>query len=436
MSPSPEPDPEQREQREPRASRASREPSERPERSVPRSPSEPPEHREPPEPWRPPWVRARLPVGLAVGVAAVQVVGSTFAAHNQPGRAPLDAFGYVLLLLGPALLVLRRRRPVAVVAGTSVATAAYLAAGYPYGPVFLSWLIACSVAIGAGHRRAAWAGLAGVYLVHVLVTFVLPESWQRAPGHGVAWQEELGLLAWLLLVMAIAEIVRFRRERIAAHRAYRQQLEERRANEERLKMARELHDILAHSLSLINIQAGVALALLDRRPEEARTALVTIKSTSKEALGEVRQVLATLRGPGAAPRGPAPGLDRLDELTAQADRVGLEAEVHERGERRALSATVDLTAFRIVQEALTNVIRHSAARQAVVVLDWRDPAVLVVRVEDPGPAVVADVGGSGSGLVGMRERAAAFGGTITAGPLPGGGFRVRAELPTPKAGSE
>ncbi|MFE6053576.1 sensor histidine kinase [Kitasatospora sp. NPDC056446] len=365
------------------------------------------------------------------------MVGSTIAGHNAPGRAPLDAFGYLLLLLGPALLVLRCRRPVAVVAGTSAVTAGYLAAGYPYGPVFLSWLVACFTAVGSGHRRAAWAGVGGVYLAHVLATFALPARWQRtAPPSGSAWLYELGLLAWLLLAMAIAELVRFRRERFAARRAYRQQLEERRANEERLRMARELHDILAHSLSLINIQAGVALALLDRRPEEARTALVTIKSTSKEALGEVRQVLATLRGPGAAPRGPAPGLDRLDELTEQADRVGLEAEVQERGERRALSATVDLTAFRIVQEALTNVVRHSAARQAVVVLDWRDPAVLVVRVEDPGPAVLADAGGSGSGLVGMRERAGAFGGTITAGPVPGGGFRVRAELPTPKAESE
>ncbi|MFJ2578705.1 sensor histidine kinase [Kitasatospora aureofaciens] len=380
--------------------------------------------------------RAGWPLGLAAAVAVVQVVGSTVAGRHQGGRVPLDAFGYVLLLLGPVLLALRGRRPVAVVAGTSVVTAAYLAAGYPYGPVFASWLIACCAAIGCGHRRAAWTGVAGVYLVHVLVTFVVPASWQRTPPSSFAWQQELGLLAWLLLVMAFAEIVRFRRERIAAHRAYRQQLEQRRANEERLKMARELHDILAHSLSLINIQAGVALALLDRRPEEARTALVTIKSTSKEALGEVRQVLATLRGPGAAPRGPAPGLDRLDELTAQADRVGLAVEVHERGARRPLSAAVDLTAFRIVQEALTNVIRHSAARQAAVVLDWTDPDVLVVKVEDPGPAVLGDAGGTGSGLVGMRERAAAFGGTISAGPLPDGGFRVRAELPTPKAEGE
>ncbi|MFI2608763.1 sensor histidine kinase [Kitasatospora sp. NPDC018619] len=394
----------------------------------------------PPEPWRPPWARAAragFPLGLAAAVALVQVVGSTAAGHGQHGRVPLDAFGYLLLLLGPAQLVLRRRRPVAVVAGTSVVTAGYLAAGYPYGPVFVSWLVACCAAIGSGHRRAAWAGAAGVYLVHLLVTFALPESWQRAaPPTGRVWPAELGLSAWLLLVMAGGELARFRRERIAAHRAYRQQLEERRANEERLRMARELHDILAHSLSLINIQAGAALALLDRRPEEARSALVTIKSTSKEALGEVRQVLATLRGPGAAPRGPAPGLDRLDELAEQADRVGLEAEVQERGERRALSPAVDLTAFRIVQEALTNVVRHSAARQAVVVLDWTDRSVLVVRVEDPGPAVLGDAGGSGSGLVGMRDRAAAFGGTITAGPVPGGGFRVRAELPTPEAESE
>ncbi|MBD0669570.1 sensor histidine kinase [Streptomyces sp. CBMA156] len=395
---------------------------------------------EPPAPWHPPWVRAAkagYPLGLAAVAAAVQVVGSTFAAHNQHGRAPLDAVGYLLLLLGPALLVLRVRRPVAVVACTSAVTAGYLAAGYPYGPAFLSWLIACCVAIGTGHRRAAWAGVAGVYLVHLLVTFVLPAGWQRAaPPSGSIWPGELVLSAWLLLVMAGGELVRFRHERIAAHRAYRQQLEERRANEERLKMARELHDILAHSLSLINVQAGAALALFDRRPEEARSALVTIKSTSKEALGEVRQVLATLRGPGEAPRGPAPGLDRLDELTEQADRVGLDTEVYEHGERRGLSATVDLTAFRIVQEALTNVVRHSAAREAVVVLDWTDPAVLVVRVEDPGPAVPGDAGGSGSGLVGMRERAAASGGTITAGPLPDGSFRVRAELPTPKAESD
>lgn len=172
--------------------------------SAERPPAQPPE--EPPEPWSPPWVRAAkagYPLGTAAAVAVLQVVGSTFAGHNQHGRAPLDALGYLLLLLGPALLVLRERRPVAVVAGTSVVTAGYLAAGYPYGPAFVSWLIACCVAIGSGHRRAAWAGAGGVYLVHLLGTFVLPQSWQRAAlPSGSVWPQELGLLAWLLLVMA------------------------------------------------------------------------------------------------------------------------------------------------------------------------------------------------------------------------------------------
>ncbi|MFJ9949839.1 sensor histidine kinase [Kitasatospora sp. NPDC091207] len=390
------------------------------------------------EPWRPPWVRAAKagwPVAAALVVAAVQVVGSTAAAQHQSGRVQLDTFGYLLLLLGPALLVLRRRWPVAAVAGSSAVTGLYLVAGYPYGPVFASWVIACCVAVASGHRRAAWAGLGGVYLAHVLITFVVPTRWLRTPPPTIAWWQELGLVAWLLLVLSVAEIVRFRREQIAAHREYRRQQEQRRADEERLRMARELHDILAHSLSLITVQAGVALELIDSRPEQVRTALATIKATSKEALGEVRQVLGTLRGPGvAAPRGPAPGLARLDELTEQAERAGLAVAVRETGRRRAAAAGVDLTAFRIVQEALTNVIRHSVARQATVGLDWTDPATLVVTVDDPGPAAGGDAGGSGSGLTGMRERVAAFGGTLTAGPPAGGGFRVRATLPT--AGAE
>ncbi|MFI9326094.1 sensor histidine kinase [Kitasatospora sp. NPDC052868] len=400
---------------------------------TPPTPEPPEEH---PEPWSPPWVRAAKagwPVALALAVAVLQVAGTGAAARHQPDRVALDAFGYALLLLGPALLVLRRRRPVAVVAGTAAVTVVYLVAGYPYGPVFASWVIACCVAVQAGYRWAAWAGLGAVYLTHLLTTFVLPADWLRAPPSAIVWWQELEVVAWLLLVVSVAELVRFRQERIAAHHAHRQQLKERRANEERLRMARELHDILGHSLSLITVQAGVGLELFDTRPEQAREALATIKATSREALGEVRQVLGTLRGPEAAPRGPAPGLGRLDELTEQADRVGLEVEVHETGRRRGLPAAADLTAFRIVQEALTNVVRHSAARQAAVILDWTDPAALLVEIVDPGPAVLGDAGGTGSGLAGMRERVAAFGGTIEAGRLPNGGFRVRATLPTAEA---
>ncbi|WP_035845353.1 sensor histidine kinase [Kitasatospora azatica] len=392
-------------------------------------------------PWQPPWIRAGKagwPVASSVLVGVIQLFGSSVAAkHQVPQRVPLDAFGYVLLLVGPALLVLRKRHPVAVVGASAAVTLLYLGAGYPYGPVFLSFAVAYCTAVGSDHRRAAWLSLGAVYLGHLLLTFALPADWQR--GHiARGWWQELGVTALVLLLAAVAELVRFRHEQIAAHRAAEQAAARRRADEERLKMARELHDILAHSISLIHLQAGVALELIDDQPEQARSALVTIKAASKEALGEVRQVLGTLRTPGtAAPRRPAPGLDRLPELTAQAAHAGLDVAVRVEGAERPPPTGVGLAAFRIVQEALTNVIRHSAARRAEILLDWTAPDGLTVQVDDPGPAAAPDVAepvGGGNGLAGMRERAAALGGTLAAGPH-GTGFRVTAWLPTAREGA-
>jgi len=224
----------------------------------------------------------------------------------------------------------------------------------------------------------------------------------------------------------VSELARVRREQWARERAERARAERRRADEERLRIARELHDVLAHSISVINVQAGVGLALLDSDPEQARTALTTIKAKSKEALGEVRQVLDTLRAPGAAPRTPAPGLDRLPELVEQAASAGLTVTVE--GEPPRLSPGADLAAFRIVQEALTNVVRHSGSREARVHIEHGEGR-LRLTVDDDGPATGADAGGTGNGLAGMRERAAALGGTIEAGTRPDGGFRVLAVLP-------
>lgn len=175
---------------------------------------------------------------------------------------------------------------------------------------------------------------------------------------------------------------------------------------------------------------AVGLALLDTDPEQARTALTTIKSASKEALGEVRQVLDNLRAPGDAPRAPAPGLDRLPELVDQAAAAGLTVTVETDGAPGAVPPGTDLAAFRIVQEALTNVVRHSGSRSAEVRIAYGSEGIRL-RIDDEGPATGGDAGGSGNGLVGMRERAAALGGTIDAGPRPGGGFRVRAQLPLP-----
>jgi len=369
----------------------------------------------------------RWPWRSTVLITVFVLVGSHWAAHQQAGqRAALDTFARVLLLVGSGLLLWRQRYPVAVVFGTAAAATVYLGAGYPYGPVFLAVAVACFSAVVTGHRRAAWGAVAMLWAGHMLVAHWLyrwlPPSGDSAPS----WGQELVIAAWVVAIVALAELTRVRREQWSRERAERAQAARRRADEERLRIARELHDVLAHSISVINVQAGVGLALLDSDPEQARTALTTIKAASKEALGEVRQVLDTLRTPGDAPRAPAPGLDRLPELVEQAASAGLTVEVA--GEPPRLAPGTDLAAFRIVQEALTNVVRHSGSRQARVHLD-HDERTLRLRVDDDGPATGADAGGSGNGLAGMRERAAALGGTIEAGPRADGGFRVLAVLP-------
>ncbi|MEU9254604.1 sensor histidine kinase [Streptomyces sp. NPDC048270] len=382
----------------------------------------------------PPWRRwmertGRGPAWRAVLLLAVFAqVASGWAAREQTGRVGLDAFARLLLLLGPALLLARRRHPVAVAYGVSAVTLVYIGAGYPYGPVFASLALACFAAVVSGHRQAAWGAVGLLWAGHLLIAHWL-YRWLPPAGDGPApWGQELVITAWVLAMLALAELVRLRREQWARERADRAAAERRRVNEERLRIARELHDVLAHSISVINVQAGVGLALLDTDPEQARTALTTIKAASKEALGEVRQVLDTLRAPGEAPRAPAPGLDRLPELVEQAAAAGLAVDVSAAGTARALPPGADLAAFRILQEALTNVVRHSRARTARVGLIWQ-PRTLELCVDDEGPATGGGAGGTGNGLVGMRERAAALGGSIEAGPRPEGGFRVVARLP-------
>ncbi|MFI7500886.1 sensor histidine kinase [Streptomyces sp. NPDC049687] len=384
----------------------------------------------------PPWMRRwageepdgrRRPWRSTLLLTVFVLAGSTFAAHVQEGeRADLDPFARVLLLIACGLLLWRHRYPVAVVFGTAVTAALYLGAGYAYGPVFFTVAVACFAAVVAGHREAAWTALGLLCAVHLLVAHWL-YRWLPPSGDAPAsFGQELVVTGWVVAIVAVAELARVRREQWARERAERAQAARRRADEERLRIARELHDVLAHSLSVIHVQAGVGLALLDADPEQARTALTTIKSASKEALGEVRQVLDSLRTPGDAPRAPVPGLDRLPELVEQAARAGLTVQVE--GQAPRLPPGTDLAAFRIVQEALTNVVRHSGSRHARVRLD-RAGGTLRLRIDDDGPATGADAGGSGNGLAGMRERAAALGGTIEAGPRPDGGFRVLAVLP-------
>ncbi|MGH3327807.1 MAG: sensor histidine kinase [Streptomycetales bacterium] len=363
---------------------------------------------------------------LLVGVAAVQAVGSTGASRGQPGRLGLDALGYALLLAGPALLALRRWRPVPVLAAVLVLTVAYYVVGYPYGPAFLSLVVALFTAVLTGHRAAAWVlgglGLTGYFVVDTMLG-------GRGPAFSLA--SVAGHVAWLLVVLIVAEVVRIQRTRAGEVRRIRAETERRRASEERLRIARELHDVLGHSISLINVQAGVALHLMDQQPEQARSALRAIKEVSKGTLQEVRATLDVLRGDEAPPRQPAPGLDRLPDLVSQFAMAGLEVTVTSRGQRPEVASSVDLAAYRIVQEALTNVLRHAASPTAEVVLD-HVPGSLTVTITDAGEGLRSGQRGdlpAGRGIAGMRERAASVAGSLSAGPDPGGGFRVSAHLP-------
>jgi signal transduction histidine kinase len=201
-----------------------------------------------------------------------------------------------------------------------------------------------------------------------------------------------------------------------------------------MRIARELHDVLAHNISLINVQAGVALHLMDEQPGQSRTALAAIKQASNDALGELRSVLDVLRqGDEAEPRSPASGLAQLDSLVAGAAATGLEVRTRVEGAPRPLSAGTDLAAFRIVQESLTNVTRHAGPATTTVLLAYGEKD-LTIQVDDDGrgvepPSVAGIPLRPGRGLAGMRERVAALGGELTTGPRPGGGFRVQARLP-------
>jgi signal transduction histidine kinase len=193
--------------------------------------------------------------------------------------------------------------------------------------------------------------------------------------------------------------------------------------------------VLAHNISMINVQAGVALHLLDERPEQARPALTAIKQASKEALIELRSVLGVLRRVDEedGSRDPTPTLGRLDDLVARTQATGLSVRLRRRGDAVPLPAPVDVAAFRIVQEGLTNVLRHAAATTATVEIAYVSDALTVLVDDDGGGSAAAQGSPGGRGIVGMRERAESVGGSLEAGPRPGGGFRVRARLPLEEA---
>jgi signal transduction histidine kinase len=373
----------------------------------------------------PAWPNWRADLLPALLIAAFQI-GVTHAIARRPGHEGLGPLGMTLLGLAALALIGRRRWPVPTLGVAFGATLTYFLLGYPEGPVWLPLIVALFNAMIRGYRLAAWGALVLGYPAFIWLPYVVGSE-PRAPSVIGA----VSIAAWLLVLGSVAEFVRIRRERSMEAARMRAEESRRRASEERLRIARELHDVLAHNISLINVQAGVALHLIDEQPEQARTALAAIKQASKETLGELRSVLSILRqaDDAAAPRAPAPSVARLDGLVSSASAAGLKVRTEVSGTPRMLPAGVDLAAFRIVQEALTNVARHAGAATATVRVGYGEQD-LTVQVEDNGNGTgQPSTMGGGNGIPGMRERASALGGELEAGPLPGGGFRVLARLP-------
>ena len=362
-------------------------------------------------------------------VGFVQVVGTNLAGHHH-GASPmptanrhLDLLANLLLALGPFALLWRRSAPVPVLAVVFGAIFGYRMADYPEGPIWIALIVAFVAAVQYGPR---WAYLSTMALGYLgLLWAPSLAGVEPYPSGPVA----TGVAAWVLVLFAASEGLKTHRERRAEAAHVRETETQRRVSEERLRIARELHDVLAHNISVINVQAGVALHLIDEHPEQGKAALQTIKQASKETLQELRSVLGVLRRVDEdLPRSPAPSIARLDELVTRAQATGMTVHTEVSGDPRPLPAGVDLAAYRILQEALTNVTKHAGPAVVRIELAYgsRDLSILV---EDDGSGVALSPSPGGNGIAGMRERAAALGGELHIGPIPGGGFRVQATLP-------
>jgi signal transduction histidine kinase len=365
-------------------------------------------------------VRRWLGDGLLAGALLLFGLGGTrFAAENQPLATDLDAASGWLIAVAAAVLVVRRRWPVAALAVSTAAVTTYLLRGYPFGPILVAFSVAVyTVAARRAIRPAALvAGAAMVALTLHVFAAPEPDVTGLAPA-----------AALVAVPFAVGVTVRLSREASARTRA---DAARRIADDERLRIAQEVHDVVGHGLAAINMQAEIALHLMHRKPEQVEAALTAISRTSKAGLDELRATLAAVRR--GDDRAPAPGLAQLPVLRDRLAHAGLPVTVSVSGAPAGgeVPAAVDLAGYRIVQEALTNVLRHAGATTAQVRVEHRADAV-VVEVTDTGLGGPPAPGGTG--IAGMRERVDALGGRLEAGPRPEGGFRVYAELPLSSRG--
>ncbi|MBD0689425.1 sensor histidine kinase [Streptomyces sp. CBMA123] len=377
---------------------------------------------------------------VAGGVALIGVTALGATVDQTSGRfAPVDPATCLLALIAAAAVFFHRRHPRAVVAVTLLSTMMLTWTSPRLTPMLATPLLLALYFLAVRTDRAT--ALRASILTAVLLTGI---SLVFGPGGPIG--ERISVLAWALLPGALGDSIRNRRAHLAAieeraERAERTREEEarRRVADERIRIARDLHDVVAHHIALANAQAGIAVHLMDNHPVQAREVLSHITDATGSALQELRATVGLLRrAEEPAPLEPAPGLDRLPELINTFERAGLPVRLTVEGEPRSLSPGVDLTAFRIVQESLTNVAKHAHGADAEVTLSYSGSRVAVSvangRPSSPGRPRTALLpppapGESGFGLIGMRERAGAIGGRLTADRRPDGGFLVTAELP-------
>ncbi|MBC9728648.1 sensor histidine kinase [Streptomyces sp. TRM68367] len=373
---------------------------------------------------------------LAAGVLVCMVAGSFVEPHKKDGvnwgLSTPDALSLLLMVLGAAALVFRRRAPGTVLALTGSFSVVESVTGDPRAPVAMSAVIALYTVASTTDRPTTWrVGLLTMTVLTGVAMIAGPLPWYD--------QENLAIFAWTGIGATAGDAVRSRRAfvqaiRERAERAERTREEEarRRVAEERLRIARDLHDVVAHHIALVNVQAGVAAHVMDRRPDQAKEALAHVREASRSALNELRATVGLLRQSGdpEAPTEPAPGLARLDELVGTFRSAGLHVEVARADQGTTLPAAVDLAAYRVVQEALTNVQKHAGTQAKAEVSIVRVGPHIEITVLDDGTGEddILETGG-GHGLLGMRERVTALRGTLTTGPRYGGGFRVHAILP-------
>lgn len=355
----------------------------------------------------------------AVALGAFCWLTAGAISHVQEEARPVDAGGYALIAVACLALLVRSRWPGVTLAASTMAVSAYLTIGYPYGPVLLAVAVAVyTVALRWPLRRALAASGAAlaVLLVHLLTWSsgnALPALFAAVPAS-----------AWIAVPFAVGTVTRLTRQATARDRA----IEARQAaDDERLRVAQEVHDVVGHGLAAITMQAEIALHLLPTKPEQAETALTAISATSREALDELRATLAVVRDRGADERAPTAGLARLSALTDRITASGTPVAATVTGAPHELPPAVDLAAYRVVQESLTNVLRHAGPATARVVIAYA-PDRLRIDISDTGGAVAPI--SEGHGIAGMRERVSALGGSFSAGPGPQG-FLVSAVFPVP-----